>query len=210
MTRCAAAARRRAACAAPSLSASPAVLLPQKYTKCPIDLQQLQLEIVISEDSERDVQRQSLQRVAEEVDDRDWRARAPASADDAGWARAPGQQQGGGGGGGERAPERERGERAGPAPPQQQQQQQQGGGGSAPPQQQQQQQGGQQQQQWQGKELPKIQRAEDLGRQKYVVGAAVEGTERVSVGTVAGQLRRVPVAMGRGRNPFPTRSRGQG
>jgi hypothetical protein len=131
---------------------------------------------VISEDSERDVQRQSLQRVAEEVDDRDWRARAPAAEDDAagaGWARAPAQS-----GGGERA---ERAERA----PQQQQQQ---GGERAPraeraPQQQQQggpPQGGQQQ--WQGKELPKIQKAEDLGRQKYVVGAAVEGTERVRAG----------------------------
>lgn len=32
-------------------------------------------------------------------------------------------------------------------------------------------------------ELPKIQKAEDLGRQKYVVGAAVEGTERVSRST---------------------------
>jgi hypothetical protein len=39
-----------------------AVLLesPQRYVKCPMELQQLQLEIVISEDTERETQRQVL------------------------------------------------------------------------------------------------------------------------------------------------------
>ena len=33
----------------------------QRYNKCPLDLQQSQLEIVVSDDVERDAQRQSLQ-----------------------------------------------------------------------------------------------------------------------------------------------------
>jgi hypothetical protein len=137
------------------------------------------MEIVISEDAERDVQRQSLRTAAEEVDDRDWRARAPASEGDAaGWAEqrrpqddAPQQQQGGRQQDGQ-APQQQAAAASGQQQGQQQQQKQQQGQG-------QQQQGGAQQ--WQGKgELPKIQKAEDLGRQKYVVGAAVGGNERVS------------------------------
>ncbi|KIZ04763.1 Eukaryotic initiation factor iso-4F subunit p82-34 [Monoraphidium neglectum] len=151
----------------------------EKYTKCPIDLQQLQLEIVISEESERDVQRQSLQRVAEEVDDRDWRSRAPAS-DEPAWASGQGQQQ---------QQQQERSQQRGP---QQQQQAQNAGGGQGQQQAQAQQQGKQQgQQQWQGgKELPKIQKAEDLGRQKYVVGAAVEGNDR-AIRSVKGILNKL-------------------
>ena len=162
--------------------------LPQKYTKCPIDLQQMQLEIVISEDSERDVQRQALRSVAEDADDRDWRSRAPADEaagpTGAGWQQqqqqqqqpgppqrgGPQQQQGGSGGGG--APAAAAAAAAAP----QQQQQQQGQPGGAP--------------NWQGKELPKIQRAEDLGRQKYVVGAAAQGNER-AIRSVKGILNKL-------------------
>ncbi|KAF5826410.1 armadillo-type protein, partial [Dunaliella salina] len=52
----------------------------ERNTKCPLEVQQLGLpEIVISEDSERDQQRQVLQKVAEDIDDRDWRARDEAA-----------------------------------------------------------------------------------------------------------------------------------
>lgn len=52
----------------------------EQYTKCPAELQGLQLEIVISEEEDRNAQRQAVQQVVEEIDDRDWRTRAPAPA----------------------------------------------------------------------------------------------------------------------------------
>lgn len=42
------------------LSASPLSASTQRYVKCPLELQALQLEIVISEETERETQRQAL------------------------------------------------------------------------------------------------------------------------------------------------------
>ncbi|KAL6765639.1 eukaryotic translation initiation factor 4 [Haematococcus lacustris] len=57
------------------------MLFMERYTKCPVEVQQLGMpEIVISEDFERDQQRQVLQKVAEELDDRDWRTRDAVAA----------------------------------------------------------------------------------------------------------------------------------
>lgn len=49
----------------------------ERYTKAPPELQNLPLEVVITEEADRDAQRQALLRVAEDTDD--WRVRAPQS-----------------------------------------------------------------------------------------------------------------------------------
>lgn len=52
----------------------------EQYTKCPSELQGLQLDVLISDEADRSAQRQALQQVVEEIDDRDWRTRAPPPA----------------------------------------------------------------------------------------------------------------------------------
>mmetsp|Transcript_38895 Transcript_38895/g.86508 ORF Transcript_38895/g.86508 Transcript_38895/m.86508 type:complete len:781 (+) Transcript_38895:79-2421(+) len=62
----------------------------EKYNKPPVELQQLNLEIVITGETERDQQRQLLLKVAEEIDDRDWRVRAnspPRGGGAGGWSQ---------------------------------------------------------------------------------------------------------------------------
>ncbi|KAF6252216.1 eukaryotic initiation factor [Scenedesmus sp. NREL 46B-D3] len=119
-----------------------------RHIKAPMELQQLQLEIVISEDTERETQRQSLKQVVEDADDdtRDWRTRAPPAAAAAGSA-GPRQQ--------------------GSAAPQQ-----------AATQQQQQQSQQQQQRQPPSQESLRIHKAEEKGRVAYKVGGDLGQTER--------------------------------
>lgn len=134
----------------------------EMYTKCPIDLQNAAPpEILIVEDSERQAQREVLQRAAAEVtDDRDWRTRAGPEDDKPPVTSRPVR---------EFTPKQ--------APVQQQQQQQ----GQQPkrddtlrlPQEQRPQPAAQVRQ-----EATKIQKAEDIGRQAYKPGAAVSSSER--------------------------------
>uniref|UniRef100_A0A383WGA1 MI domain-containing protein n=1 Tax=Tetradesmus obliquus TaxID=3088 RepID=A0A383WGA1_TETOB len=119
-----------------------------RHIKAPMELQQLQLEIVISEDTERETQRQSLKQVVEDNDDtdtRDWRTRAPAPAAAAAAAGAAGPRQ------------------QGTAAPQQ----------AAAAQQQQ-----PQQRQQPSQESLRIHKAEEKGRVAYKVGGELGQTER--------------------------------
>ncbi|GIL98523.1 hypothetical protein Vretimale_3893, partial [Volvox reticuliferus] len=50
----------------------------EKYNSCPSELEQLNLEIVVSGE-DRQAQQEVLQKVAEEIDDRDWRSRTVVS-----------------------------------------------------------------------------------------------------------------------------------
>eukprot|EP00798_Chlamydomonas_sp_ICE-L_P015224 gene15224-21304_t len=63
----------------------------EMYNKCPIELQHLNVEFVIQEQSEKDQQRAALLKVAaEELDDRDWRSKdAPAIVASTAAAPAP-------------------------------------------------------------------------------------------------------------------------
>ncbi|KAF8054978.1 eukaryotic translation initiation factor isoform 4G-2 [Scenedesmus sp. PABB004] len=136
-----------------------------QYIKAPIEVQQLQLEIVIAEDTERETQRQVLKQVVEETeDDRDWRSRAPLAA-----AAPPA------GGGAAGAPQRQ-------APPPQQQQP----AGGAPALQQQQ----QPQRQQPSQDALRIHKAEEKGRQAYKVGGDLGQQER-ALRSVKGILNKL-------------------
>eukprot|EP00798_Chlamydomonas_sp_ICE-L_P009725 gene9725-7598_t len=52
----------------------------ERYNTCPVELQHLNAEFIIQEQSERDQQRAVLLKVAEEIEDRDWRTKDDSSA----------------------------------------------------------------------------------------------------------------------------------
>lgn len=128
------------------------------YMKCPSELQQSSLEVVITDDQDRDVQRQALQRVVEDVDDRDWRSRSQPQRFMSP-PRLPAE--------GRQPPPQKSAAAAAPQPPQRQQRDQQQQPQAA------------QYQAGSDAEAPKIVRAADVGLTAYRPGGAVSGQERV-------------------------------
>ncbi|KXZ53095.1 hypothetical protein GPECTOR_8g86 [Gonium pectorale] len=145
----------------------------EKYNNCPIELEQLNLEIVVTGDDR--VQQQ--QKVAEEIDDRDWRSRTAVSSysrED----REPKQQRD------QREPTEPRQPRQAPARQEPAAQPQQAAPRPAQPA------AGGEQAASSGQDVGRIAKAADVGRQAYRPGAQLSADER-AIRSVKGILNKL-------------------